>query len=152
MSTIIKNKEKIPKEIKKYYFIPCYNVIKNEIYFFEFFTEKIIVKPKKAKKKVEKELVLNQALTVNNILAVSKIIKKTKDKIRKKRSKTKANFGNIKDPKKLNKEDINFKKYLSSKDSKNFIKDDNNNDDNINKEINKSFTGKKKENKKKKIK
>ena len=152
MSTIIKNKEKIPKEIKKYYFIPCYNVIKNEIYFFEFFTEKIIVKPKKAKKKVENEIVLNQALTVNNILAVSKIIKKTKDKIRKKRSKTKANFGNIKDPKKLNKEDINFKKYLSSKDSKNFIKDDNNNnDDNINKEINKSFTGKKKENKKKRL-
>ena len=29
------------------YFIPCYDIIKNEIYFTEFFTEKIISKPKK---------------------------------------------------------------------------------------------------------
>ena len=146
MSIIIKNKEKIPKEIKNYYyFIPCYNVIKNEIYFFDFFTEKIILKPKKTKK-IDDEPTINQALTVNNILAVSKIIKKTKDKMRKKRAKTKANFGNIKDPKKLNREDLNFKKFLSTKDTKNFI---NNNDDNTYNEINKSNTGKKKETKKK---
>ena len=40
-----KNKKNALKDTK--YFIPCYDIIKNEIYFSEFFTEEIISKTEK---------------------------------------------------------------------------------------------------------
>ena len=35
-----------------HYYIPCYNIGKNEIYFMDFFTEEIITKPKEIEKKI----------------------------------------------------------------------------------------------------
>ena len=50
MSSNIKNKQKKISQEKDLYYIPCYDIINNEIFFSEFFTEKIITKPKKKNK------------------------------------------------------------------------------------------------------
>ena len=54
MSSNKKNNQKKLIEEKYFYFIPCYDIINNEIFFSEFFTEKIIPKPKKSKNHLEK--------------------------------------------------------------------------------------------------
>ena len=46
MSSEIKLKKNNLSEDKFLYFIPCYDIISNEIFFSEFNTEKIISKPK----------------------------------------------------------------------------------------------------------
>ena len=87
MSSFIKNKEFLSKDAKQFYFIPCYDVINNEIYFFEFFTEKIITTAKNNLNK-KKTIDYNQNKSLGKILTIGKSIKKTKDKIRGKRAKT----------------------------------------------------------------
>ena len=46
MSSNKKNKQKKIIQEKYLYYIPCYDIVNNEIFFSEFFTEKIIKKPK----------------------------------------------------------------------------------------------------------
>ena len=106
MSEIIKNKNIIPKEPKYYYFIPCYDIINNEIYFFDFFTEKSVVKPKNLTKNQKKEIELkfSQSPTMYNLLEVGKSLKKVKDQLKGKRSKTKGIYSASKENKKLNKD------------------------------------------------
>lgn len=112
-----KSKEKVPKEVKYYYFIPCYDVINNEIYFFDFYTEKIVSKLKKERDK-EDTLEFNETLTINNLFLISKTFKKNKDKLRK-RLKTRGDLSSVKDTRKINKENY-FKKY--DKDNKTYYK------------------------------
>ena len=112
-----KSKEKAPKEVKYYYFIPCYDVINNEIYFFDFYTEKIVSKLKKERDK-EDTLEFNETLTINNLFLISKTFKKNKDKLRK-RLKTRGDLSSVKDTRKINKENY-FKKY--DKDNKTYYK------------------------------
>jgi len=121
MSSILKNKDILYRDNKYFYFIPCYDIINNEIYFSEYFTEKIIRKKKIIIKKKIEQPEFNQCTT--QVFKVGRILKKAKDKLRGKRSKTRTN--NSKDSKKINLEDNN-RKYLSSKDNKNYINDNKN--------------------------
>ena len=149
MSSIIKNKDKdiLPKDNKYYYFIPCYDIINNEIYFFEFYTEKIIRKKKKViKKKKEEEIPdFNQCITINKILKTQKIMKKVKDKLRGKRAKTKITQTNSKN---IYLEE-NKTTYFSSKDSKNYINANRNKLNIANENLKKKKNKKKKFNRKK---
>ena len=106
MSEIIKNKNIIQKEPKYFYFIPCYDIINNEIYFFDFYTEKSVVKPKNLTKNQKKdiELKFSQSPTMYNLLEVGKSLKKEKDQLKGKRSKTKGIYSTSKENKKLNKD------------------------------------------------
>ena len=121
MSSILKNKDILSRENKYFYFIPCYDIINNEIYFSEYFKEKIKRKKKIIIKKKIEQPEFNQCTT--QVFKVGRILKKAKDKLRGKRSKTRTN--NSKDSKKINLEDNN-KKYLSNKDIKNYINDNKN--------------------------
>ena len=88
MSSPIKNKEK-QKDEKYYYFIPSYDVLNNEIFFFDFFTEKMVCKVKKSRKS-NANAPPKHILTMKSIFESGKILKKSKDKINKKRTKTKG--------------------------------------------------------------
>ena len=87
MASFIKNKEILSKDQKYFYFIPCYDVINNEIYFFEFLTERIVTKPKQIIIR-KKSPDFNPNKKLGNLLTVGKILKKAKDKIKGKKTKT----------------------------------------------------------------
>ena len=114
MSEIFKNKVLISKDIKYFYFIPCYDIINNEIYFFEFYTEKIVTKPKKLTKikKKQLEIELSQSPTVHNLLSVGKNLKKAKDQMKTKKPRVKGAFSKeskkaLNKDRKISKNDIN---------------------------------------------
>ena len=109
MASFIKNKEILSKDQKYFYFIPCYDVINNEIYFFEFLTERIVTKPKQIIIR-KKSPDFNPNKKLGNLLTVGKILKKAKDKIKGKKTKT-----NLASKDKKIKEENNKKDYLSSK-------------------------------------
>jgi len=113
-----KSKEKAPKEVKYFYFIPCYDVINKEIYFFDFYTEKIVSKLKKERVK-EDTLEFNETITIKNLFSISKTFKKNKDKLRK-RLKTRGDLFSLRDTRKINKENY-YKKY--DKDNKTYNKE-----------------------------
>ena len=88
MSSSKKNKQKNLIEDKYSLYIPCYDIIKKEIFFSEFFSEKIITKQKIAKGKIEKEKEKDFESMQKNlpIFLAGKLIKKTKVKSQKKKN------------------------------------------------------------------
>ena len=98
MSSFINNKQKNFKEDKFLYFIPCYDIINNEIFFSEFFTEKIISKTKIDNKISIKDRDKTSESTQSKYQysSGSKSPKKRNKKNQKKK-KNKNNYFNIKD-------------------------------------------------------
>ena len=85
MSSNKNNKQKNFIEEKYSYYIPCYDVMSNEIFFSEFFTEKIITKPK-IKKNPEKKEIKNELNKKIKESLISKFLKKSKIKSQKKKN------------------------------------------------------------------
>ena len=94
MSEIFKNKDLISKYKKYFYFIPCYDIINNEIYFFEFYTEKIVTKPKKLTKikKKQLEIELNQSPNSSQFIISRKKFEKSKRSNENKKTSSKRCF------------------------------------------------------------
>jgi len=86
MSSNKKNKQKNLIEDKYSLYIPCYDIIKKEIFFSEFFTEKIISKQKIVKTEKEKEKDFESSQKNLPIFLGGKSIKKTKMKNQKKKN------------------------------------------------------------------
>ena len=147
MSSFINNKEKSKesKDIKYYYFIPSYDVLNNEIYFFEFFTEKIVCKAKKNIKN-RKNAPLH-LYTIKNMFESGKLLRRAKERITKKRSR-KGVF--TKESRKIKTDEFALKQFSSNKDSKNFINDESDNE-NRKQDMKKINSEKKKEIKKKRL-
>ena len=126
MSSNIKNKQKKISREKDSYFIPCYDIINNEIFFSEFFTEKIITKPKKKNK--DKDIFSSQVKIP--LLFAEKLIKKRKLKNQKSK-----NIMSIKDNKSESK-GRNHIKLLQKINYKNETKSHNSNIEKIKKKKN----------------
>ena len=90
-SPIIKNKKKNIIKDKYLYYIPCYDIINNEIFFSEYFTEKIITKPKIIKKVTNKEKTSSFSEPKIPILLTGKYTRRGKMKNQKKRMNIKDN-------------------------------------------------------------
>ena len=146
MSSNKKNKQKKISQEKYLYYIPCYDIIDNEIFFSEFFTEKIITKPKN----INQDKDIFSSFKIQSLLE-GKLFKKRKNRSQKlkniyekdnkseskersyikelpkisNKSKTKSyntNIENIKKKKKIKKIDTNKEKLLLEKFSLNWRK------------------------------
>ena len=82
MSSNKKNKQKKISQEKYLYYIPCYDIINNEIFFSEFFTEKIITKPKNINQ--DKNIFSSQFKFP--LLFEGKLLKKRKNRTQKKKT------------------------------------------------------------------
>ena len=137
MSSIIKNKQKKNYEDKYSYFIPCYDIINNEIFFSEFFTEKTITKEKFLKKIPTKEKENELSHIKTSISLSAKKTKKSKNKSRKKSKDNKSDLSEKSFKKNLqkNKSDINTNKsYFTNKENFLYKKKNGIGDMDINKE------------------
>ena len=81
------NKQQNFIEEKFSYYIPCYDVMSNEIFFSEFFTEKIITKPKNLKNSKNRESIKYIIKKKSTESMYSKFLKRTKTKLQKKKTK-----------------------------------------------------------------
>ena len=85
-SPIIKNKKKNIIKEKYLYYIPCYDIINNEIFFSEYFTEKIITKQKKIKKVKNKRKESSSLETKLPIFLTGKYTRKVRMKEQKRKN------------------------------------------------------------------
>ena len=83
--TIKNNKKNLIKE-KYLYYIPCYDIINNEIFFSEYFTEKIITKQKKIKKVKNKRKESSSLETKLPIFLTGKYTRKVRMKEQKRKN------------------------------------------------------------------
>ena len=81
MSSNKKNKQKKIIQEKYLYYIPCYDIVNNEIFFSEFFTEKIIKKPKN----IDKNNNIISSQFKIPLLFEGKLLKKRKNRNQKKK-------------------------------------------------------------------